>query len=197
MENEKVLIEASLKGDTEAFSALILSHEKKVYNIAFRMVGNEEDALDISQEVFLRVYKSLKDFEGSSSFSTWVYRITSNLCLDFLRSKKRKAVAFSMDEAISLSDGEAALQLPDNNSDTYRQVEEKFIKKELSALLDMLEPDYKTAVVLRDINGLSYSEICEITGCSLSAVKSRIRRGREHLKKIISEKRKHFKDFLV
>ena len=88
--NEKLLIEKSIQGDSESFEKLIFSCEKKVYNIALKMLGNEADAYDAAQDTFIKVYKNLENFKGNSSFSTWVYRIASNVCLDIIRKNKNR-----------------------------------------------------------------------------------------------------------
>ena len=89
-EQEREIIDRVLSGDTEAFEALVLEHQNKVYSLALRMVGNEEDARDMAQEAFIRAFSSLTGFRGDSKFSVWLYRLTSNICIDFLRSRAKK-----------------------------------------------------------------------------------------------------------
>ena len=103
-EVESVLIRKAKNGDIHAFENLIENHRKRVYNIAFKMLHNQEDAYDITQEVFIRVFKSMKEFREEASFSTWIYRITKNACLDELRKRKNKATV-SLDEDLETEDG--------------------------------------------------------------------------------------------
>src|SRR5690606_27547909 len=109
---DELLVERAKRGDVEAFEQLISQHEKTVYNIAYRLTGNHEDACDLAQEAFLRAYSSLADFRGDSSFATWLYRIVNNVCLDELRRRKRQKVT-SLDQAVEMDDGEVSRQIPD------------------------------------------------------------------------------------
>lgn len=181
---EKILIDKAKQGNITAFEKLIISHEKTVYNVAYRMFNNEEDAKDISQEVFIKFYKSLNKFDGTSKISTWIHRITVNTCIDELRKRKGKE-ASSIDDVISMDEGDLKKQYQ-NNSKTP---EEKLISKEdtetLKEAINLLSENHKTLIVLRDIQGLSYLEIAEITGNSLGTIKSRLARARVQLKNII------------
>jgi len=109
-ENEIHLLEMAKKGDIDAFEQLVESYQKKAFNIAYRMLGNYDDANDLVQETFIRIFKSIKNFKGQSSFSTWVYRITTNVCLDELRKRKNKHVV-SIDQDIKLDDNDVKRQI--------------------------------------------------------------------------------------
>lgn len=181
---EKILIDKAKQGNITAFEKLIISHEKTVYNIAYRMFNNEEDAKDISQEVFIKFYKSLSKFDGTSKISTWIHRITVNTCIDELRKRKGKETS-SIDDVINMDEGDLKKQYQ-NNSKTP---EEKLISKEdteaLKEAINLLSENHKTLIILRDIQGLSYLEIADITGSSLGTIKSRLARARVQLKNII------------
>lgn len=194
--NEQKLIQMLKKRDIHAFEAFIKYYEKKVYNTAYRLMGSREDACDISQEVFLKVYKSINTFKGNSSLSTWVYRITTNLCLDELR--KRKGVRFfSLDKPIETDEGEIYRETPDTSDSPEDIIDKKEVQVLVQGAINQLPVDQKTVIVLRDIQDLSYQQIAEVLDCSLGTVKSRLNRGRLALKQIIERKGELFKEFVV
>lgn len=185
-EEETRLIELARSGDHSAFEALVLAHQKQVYNLALRMVGNEEDALDMSQEAFLRAYTSLESFRGDSKFSVWLYRLTSNLCIDLIRSRKRRPTA-------SLSytdenDEEQELEIPDLRFSPEAELEKRELRRQVSEGLDSLSPEYRQILVLRELGGLSYEEIGQALSLEAGTVKSRIFRARKRLCGILSER---------
>lgn len=184
MENE--LIKKAQNGDGAAFEELISPYTTIVYNIALRILGNPEDASDASQEALIRVYRNIGKFKGDSKFSTWLYRIAHNACIDEYRRRKSKLnfASVSVDDSYDDSDN-PLLEIPD----TSPTPEEHTLKNERSKMLydaiSQLSPISKSAVLLRDVNGLSYEEIAEIQNCSLGTVKSRINRARQQLKEIL------------
>ena len=161
-EQEREIIDRVLSGDTEAFEALVLEHQNKVYSLALRMVGNEEDARDMAQEAFIRAFSSLTGFRGDSKFSVWLYRLTSNICIDFLRSRAKK-------------------RIPDERFSPEGQFDRASIRESVQRGLDSLSPQYREILVLREINGLSYEEIGRVLGIEEGTVKSRIFRARKKL----------------
>lgn len=178
---EKLLIKKSQSGDVESFELLISSYDKRAYNIAYRIMGNEEDAKDMAQEALLRVFRSLKDFKGQAAFSTWLYRIVTNVCLDELRRRKNEKYV-SIDSTIYTDSGEMHMELcsdKETPESVYEVVEQRELIK--NAIRELNE-DYRSVIVLRDIQGFSYGEISEILNCSLGTVKSRISRGRTMLR---------------
>jgi len=182
--DEMRLVRLSQEGDVDSFERLIESHKQRVYNIALRMVKNRDDAFDVSQEVFIRVYKSIGKFGGKSSFSTWIYRITVNCCLDHIKKEGRYKYISDAGE-----DGPGAGVIENLRAEeTPESVMEKSIKRdEIKKALDLLESDFRAAVVLRDIQGFSYDEISRITNANIGTVKSRISRGRRRLREIYQE----------
>lgn len=179
---QTLLIEKARNGDMESFENLIKQSEKIVYNIAYRMMNHCEDVKDISQEVFIKVYKNLKNFDGKSSFSTWIYRIAVNTCIDEMRKRKGKQTV-SIEEESQQEDGGIMKKQISAQTETP---EEDYIKKEqqkeLLLAVEELSPSHKTVLTLRDLEGFSYSEIAEITETSVGTVKSRLSRAREQLK---------------
>lgn len=183
-DNEKELVDRAKFGDIEAFEQLIIGCQKKVFNIAYRMLGNYDDANELAQEVFLKAFRSIKSFKGDSLFSTWIYKVTTNACLDEIRKRKNKTVV-SLDEKIECNDQEVKRQIPDNAPTPDMEFEANELKRVLNRAIEQLPDDYKSVVVLRDIQGFSYEEIARIIDCPSGTVKSRINRGRQVLKKIL------------
>lgn len=177
---ENQLIQRAAQGDAGAFNTLMAAHERRMYAVALRMCGNPEDAQDCLQESMLRVYRSIGGFKAQASFSTWLYRITMNTCLDELRRRKSRP-------AVSL-DG-----LVDSGwspSDDHEGPEQHALRTEARAALERsiheLPEDMRAAVVLRDIYGYSYDEIAKQLDANVGTIKSRISRARERLREKIS-----------
>lgn len=186
--NEKDLVERAKSGDIEAFEQLVISCQKKVFNIAYRMIGNYEDANELAQEVFLKAFRSIKKFKGDSLFSTWIYKVTANVCLDEIRKRKKKVV-ISLDREIEFNDGEVKRQIPDNAPTPDMEAETNELKSAVNESIAQLPDDYKSMIILRDIQGFSYDEISKIVNCPEGTVKSRINRARQALKKILQGKK--------
>lgn len=178
-EQEIMAIRQVLSGDVNAFETIVKEYEKNVYNLALRMTGNPDDALDISQEAFLKAYNSLSSFRGDSKFSVWLYRIVSNLCLDFLRSKKRRpAVSLSVEN----DEGEdVELDIADESQSPETLLERKLTREAVHRGLDSLSPDQRQILLLREIQGFSYEEIAQTLTLEAGTVKSRIFRARKKL----------------
>ena len=178
-EQEAAIINAVLDGDVNAYEHLVKAYEKNVYNLALRMTGNSEDAYDMSQEAFIKAYNSLHSFRGDSKFSVWLYRIVSNVCLDFLRSRNRKAtVSLSMEN----DDGEEVeLDIADEASSPQLLLDRSLTRDAVRRGLQALPPDHREILLLREIQGLSYDEIAETLDLEVGTVKSRIFRARKKL----------------
>lgn len=177
--------------DVESFARLIAAHERKVYGLAYRLMGNEEDAKDLAQEAFLRAFTSLERFRGNSAFSTWLYRIVVNVCIDEMRKRKRERTR-SLSEKPHLDESEPASgaslkerDIADSSPGPAEQLESKELSDVVRKAIDELSEHYRTAIILRDIEGFSYEEIAAITGCSLGTVKSRLNRARNALREAI------------
>jgi RNA polymerase sigma-70 factor (ECF subfamily) len=168
-EEEKALILAAQRGDLQAFEALVHRYEKKVYWIAFNLVGDENDARDLTQDTFLRVFKSIDRFRTEFNFYTWIYRITVNLSIDLLR-RKGKFIKSSLDEA------EVD---PPVHEDPAAPLEQEDLKAQVQATLDALPAKYKTVLVLRDLHELSCEEISAIIHCTNATTRWRLHRARE------------------
>ena len=169
-------------GDNGAFEELVRKHERLVGTCVYSIVGNSEDVLDVSQEVFLKVYRSLKSFNGDSEFSTWLYRIAKNTALDFVR--KRKTASVSLDSSGEEGEG---FDVPDESISA--SPEKTALKNEKHEILykaiDALSDEHREIIILRDLNDYSYEEISDILKIEVGTVKSRLHRAREHLRKIL------------
>lgn len=175
---EKELVDRSKKGDIEAFEKLIMSYEKKIFNIALRMTGNREDASDIAQEVCIKIYKSINSFKENSSFSTWVYRITSNVCIDEMR-KRKNVISLT---GTGRNDEDYELPVEDKGRLPDQIVEDRENMDMLKKCIQELAPEYRIIIILRDIQGYSYEEISRILDLNMGTVKSRLNRARNLLK---------------
>lgn len=183
IETDMLWVEQAKNGDEEAFAMLVDKYGKKVYHTALRICKNEADAEDAAQEVFLKIYRALPSFKGESSFSTFLYRVTVNACLDFVRKAgKRRAESLIKHD----DEGEEYETLPaDERENPEHRMMQKELRKELREAIDMLSDEHKTVIILRDVNGLAYEEIAKVLLCNVGTVKSRINRAREKLRDIL------------
>ncbi|AUS98714.1 RNA polymerase subunit sigma-24 [Clostridium thermosuccinogenes] len=180
-DREKDLLKKARNGDIEAFEQLIEDYQKRVFNIALRMIGNYDDANELAQEVFIRIFKSIKDFKEESSLSTWIYRITTNVCLDEIRKRKNKNVV-SLDEEVKLEEGDLQRQVEDTRPTPDVIAEKNEVRKLVKDAIMSLPEEQRTVIILRDIQGFSYEEIAKIMKCPEGTVKSRINRSRQILR---------------
>ena len=175
-EAERKLIKAAARGSADAFESLVRENERMVYALSLRILGNEQDAQDAVQEVFLKAWRSLASFRGDSRFSVWLYRMTNNACLDQLRRRRVTLVSLTPEE-----DGEQAPDIPDPLPGPQELLERKELQKAVRSALSELPEDFRRAIVLRETAGLSYAEIAEAMDIDVGTVKSRIFRARKKL----------------
>ena len=180
---EKAWIDAAREGDPLAFEQLIHLYEKRVFALTRRMCKNPADAEEAAQETFLAAWQGLRFFRGDSSFSTWLYRLASNACVDLLRKEGRHQTAAGP----SLNDEEVILEIPDEAPTPHALVEQAELKEQIEAGLAALPEEYREVLILREIHQQSYDEIAEILSLDLGTVKSRINRGRKRLRKFLLE----------
>jgi len=186
-QDEKLLISKSKAGDIAAFEELIEAYQKKIFNFAYRMIGNYDDAADLAQEALIRIFKSIGGFKEQSSFSTWIYRITTNVCLDEIRKRKNKK-EYSLDEEVQVDDGQLKRQVMSEDPGPDDIVEREELRSIVINAIDKLPKEQRIVITLRDIQGLSYDEIAQVLDCPDGTVKSRISRARQALKKVLSSK---------
>ncbi len=170
--SKDILIRAS-EGDMEAFEKIYKAACGFVYSVALRIVNNRSDAQEVTQDVFLKIYKNLKKFQFRSSFKTWVYRITTNTALNAYR-KRSKEISRRGDYNIAIKSAAIA-------GETEKAVDKENSQRLLGSLLNMLNPDQRACIVLREIEGLNYKEIAEVLKININTVRSRLKRAREIL----------------
>ena len=180
---DELLIRRAQRGDADAFEQLLLEHQKNVYNLCYRMAGNPDDAMDLSQETFLRAWRCLDQYQFASAFSTWLYRLCSNICIDFLRKRRRQqTVPLTFEDA----DGEEqTYAVPDVQPLPEEQVELKLTREMLAAAMAQLLPEHRAVLQLRVVNEMSYEQIADVLDIQIGTVKSRLSRARNQLKKIL------------
>ena len=179
---EQELVRAAAGGDTEAFERLVRTYENKIYSLAFRMCGSADDASDIAQEAFLAAWRGLPSFRGDSGFATWLYRLTSNAAIDYLRRQKKERGDMSLD------DEDLGLDAVDTGPGPQDAAERTEVRTAVAAGLQQLSEGHRQVLVLREIQGLSYEEIADVLEVDLGTVKSRISRARSALRKILLQK---------
>ena len=181
--SEQELVAAAKRGDQDAFAALIHLYEKKVFALTRRLCANPDDAQEAAQEAFLAAWQGLPFFRGESSFATWLYRLTSNACMDLLRKEQRHQSAAGP----SLDDEEVELPVAAATGDPHAEAERTELKAAIEAGLRALPPEYRAVLLLREIHQRSYDEIADVLDLDLGTVKSRISRGRKQLRKFLLE----------
>jgi RNA polymerase sigma-70 factor (ECF subfamily) len=179
--SDEELVARAQGGDVDSFNQLILRWERPIYALAYRTLGREEDARDISQEAFLRAYRALPGFKGQAKFSSWLYRIALNLCRDWIRKQRRAPVQ-------QLPDGVDPVEMAGERG-PVESIEELVARKELSDVvgeaMQQLPEEQRTAIILKEYHGMTFQEIADLQGCPLSTVKTRLYQGltvlRRHL----------------
>ena len=188
-EEDKRLVLDFRSGETDSFDKLVIKYHGKVFNICFRFLGDYQDADDVSQEIFLKAYRSLDRFRLESSFFTWLYRITVNTCKNKLKSleyrynKRTLKTDYTEDQNGPLK----TLDIKDNKLSPYDALSNKEMMRAIKQAIDTLPPEQKTVVVLRDIEGLTYEEIKDVTDFKLGTIKSRLARARMDLREKLRE----------
>ncbi len=180
---DQALIQHCIQGDLTAFEHLVSRYEARVFAVAYRLTGNRQDGEDLAQETFVRAWKALPNFRGEASLSTWLITITTNLWRD--QQRKHKLPVESMDDSVAFEDGEVRLQWADPSPGPQDIMEDDETRRQLGQWISNLKPEFKTALILRDIQGYSYEEVAVMTRTSIGTVKSRINRARGYLKDMI------------
>jgi RNA polymerase sigma-70 factor, ECF subfamily len=178
---DEELVARSQGGDVDSFNQLILRWERPIYALAYRVIGREEEARDVCQEAFLRAFRALPGFKGQAKFSSWLYRITLNLCRDWMRRQKRTPVS-------QMPDDTDAMELA-SRAGPVESIEDLVARRQLSAAVEeamtLLPDEQRTAIILKEYHGMTFQEIADLQGCPLSTVKTRLYQGlsvlRRHL----------------
>jgi len=167
------------------FETMVKTYEKPLYQFAFRLCGNHYEAQDLLQEGLYRAYKSFSRFEAGTAFDRWLYQIIHNLYIDHYRKNKRRPMVSSIDEPLSHLETEKPMEIPDWSRNPEKEAIRGELGRQIHNGLNQLSPEYRTAVILCDIQGLSYEEISQVLNCSIGTVRSRIHRGRKILRRLL------------
>ena len=178
--SDRELIERYLTGDTAAFSTLVRRHERRVYNLCYRMLGRDEDARDAAQDAFLTCLRKLSSFRGEAQFTTWMHRVTVNACYDLLRRKRREPLLEpARDEDAPEPPGPSS---PDHADSAVTAVD-------VQRALVRVPQEFRAVLILHDVQDLAYEDIAETLGIPVGTVKSRLHRGRVALATLLGESR--------
>jgi RNA polymerase sigma-70 factor, ECF subfamily len=186
--DDRALVRAAQQGDMEAFEELIARHRDKIYARAYSMLRNEDEAIDLSQEAWVKGWQRLRQFQGDSSFATWITRIVINLCLDHLRKQKRQRTE-SIEEMDEDSGG-VERQMPVVTTNPSAGLERDELRRRIDQALAQLSYEHRTALVLHEFQEMEYSEIAKAMGCSIGTVMSRLFYARRRLATLLEDLRK-------
>ena len=181
------LVRACQRGDKEAFRELVERYQRKVVSVAIGMVHNQEDALEIAQESFIKAYENLGRFKGESSFYTWLYRIVVNLSIDFQRRERRHPTVALEDRAGASGDGYEDHLKEERLTEPFQEAQARQVGARVTDAINELTPDHKAVILLREVEGLSYDEISRVMQCSKGTVMSRLHYARKKLQKRLKD----------
>jgi RNA polymerase sigma-70 factor (ECF subfamily) len=181
--SDEELVTLSQGGDLDSFNQLVVRWERPIYALAYRVIGREEEARDVAQETFLRAFRALKGFKGQAKFSSWLYRITLNLCRDWIRKEKRAPVT-------QAPEGIDIIELAGEGTPS-ESIEELVGRRQLgravSKAMALLPEEQRTAIILKEYHGLTFQEIAELLDCPLSTVKTRLYQGLSVVRKQLQQ----------
>jgi len=183
---DRELVERCQRGDLEAYGALVGRYRQKVYQLAFSMVRNEQDATDLAQEAFVRGWRGIRRFKKNASFYTWIYRITTNLAIDVVRRRERRPTTV-FEEGIDPEADPSYSEPPSTNPSPVDEAQRRELRGQIDAALLELSPEHRAVIHLREFEGLDYATIARATGCSMGTVMSRLHYARKHLQKLLKE----------
>ncbi len=179
--DEAELIERARTGDTGAFGILVERYQRRVVGVAMAVVHDQEDALELAQETFVRAFENVGKFESRSSFSTWLYRIAANIAIDFRRRERRHPTMRGDEAEIELQ------RLPSKLGNAFKETQRGEMAERIRRALDQLTPEHRAAILLREVEGLSYDEISDVLQCPRGTVMSRLHYARNHLRAILKD----------
>jgi RNA polymerase sigma-70 factor (ECF subfamily) len=187
--SDRELLERCRAGDETAFDDLVLRHQQRAFNVAFQLLRDHEDATEVAQDAFVRIYRSVGEFRGECEFTTWLHQIVVNLARNKHRWWKRRGrqASVSLDGTVETADGEVPVQIADKtDAPDVQAVRTEFVEL-LSRHMNELPRKFREVLVLRNVDNLNYEQIAEVLDCSVGTVKSRIARAREALRKSIKD----------
>jgi len=180
IDEDHELVSSCKKGDTDAFDTLVAKYQRRMFNVAYRMIGNYDDASEVVQDAFVSAYKNLRKFRENAKFSTWLYAIVLNLSRNRLKQVRtlRARQSFSIDDPLPTEDGQIQVELPTAEPSPHERLEQKDLQLRVQRCIDALDPEFREVLILRDIQGFSYEEIVHILKAPDGTVKSRLFRAR-------------------
>ncbi|MBD3235643.1 MAG: sigma-70 family RNA polymerase sigma factor [Candidatus Eisenbacteria bacterium] len=181
---DRSLVRRCLKGDERAFAQLVARYEGAIYRLAWRMMRQDEEAQDVVQETFMRVFRALHTYDQSRKFSTWILRICTNLCIDRYRRRRMKLLSIDASEQ---EEARSPIVLVDRGRSPFEAYQRSAMRAALDRLVQRLPPIYRAVIELRYQQSLSYDEISEVLGIPLGTVKARLHRAHRHLKELLEE----------
>lgn len=183
---ERALVARTLAGDDDAFAALVRIHQATVYNIAYRLVGQRETARDLAQETFLRAFKALDTFDPNRPFGPWLYRIATNLSINWVKRVRLPTVSLDAPHPAGGDDAEP-LAIPDTSAEPAARFDQAEMQTQLRKAILSLPPDYRVVIELRHFQEMSYEEMAEVLNAPVGTVKTRLFRARRLLRERLSE----------
>lgn len=183
---DEELVTRSRTGDTESFNHLVRRWERPIFALAYRTLGREEDARDVTQETFLRAFRALPGFKGDAKFSSWLYRIAINLCRDFMR-RDRRAPMVAIPEGVPIQEIAADRQPVETVEDMAARAE---LSTAVRAAMELLPEEQRTAIILKEYHGLTFQEIADLMNCPLSTAKTRLYQGLTLVRRHLAEQGK-------
>ena len=182
------LVKRCQAGDTEAFDQLVTRYRTRVFGMIYNMVHSEQDAWDLAQDSFLKAWKSIGRFRGQSSFYTWIYRIVTNVTIDWLRKKQVKGGGAEFDDAVQLKEIDpAARTAPKANDLPYEQMQRGELRAKIDDAIAQLSPEHRAVILMKETEDMQYHEIAEALGCSIGTVMSRLFYARKKLQTLLKD----------
>lgn len=189
-EEDAVLVKRAIAGDEKAFKALIRRYKNPVAQIVYKLVKDRNQIEDLTQEVFIKAFQHLKDFDYEHQFASWLFKITNNHCIDYIRKKKLKV--YSIDEQIRTEEGEMEYEIPDSTYEPDLHMLREQKSRLIRQAIDSLPKKYREVIILRHQEELSYEEIAEKTGLPVNTIKVQLFRAREMMYKFLKDRIKHY-----
>jgi RNA polymerase sigma-70 factor (ECF subfamily) len=188
-DDDTALVSSSQEGDLEAFERLVVRHQKRMLNVAYRLTDDYDEACEIVQDAFVSAFRNIKTFRGDAKFTTWLTTITLNLSKNRLKQMRarRGHEAFSLDEQVATDDGRMTIDPPSKEPSVLDRLEARDVRARVRDCIKALEPDFREALVLRDLQDFSYEEIGGMLKVKAGTVKSRISRARELVKECLKK----------
>jgi RNA polymerase sigma-70 factor (ECF subfamily) len=186
--SELDLVKRCQSGDTDAFDQLVTRYRTRVFGMIYNMVHNEQDAWDLAQDSFVKAWKSIPRFRGQSSFYTWIYRIVTNVTIDWLRKKQVKGSGAEFDDSIELKSIEPASRtVPKADPLPFQRMEQGEIRERIDEAIKQLSPEHRAVILMKETEGMQYHEIAEALECSIGTVMSRLFYARKKLQNLLRD----------